>query len=611
MDMRFGLGPVFAYEWLRTSRRWQLYALRALFALLVAGGFLVVWWTKLAGRPLFIKDLAATGESFFYALIGTQLSLILLTAPAYTAGAICLDKSRGTLAHLLVTDLSNTELVLGKLAARLLPVLGLVGCAMPLLFAAMLLGGIDPESAIGACLVTLGTAVLGASLALALSVWARKTHEVLLATYILIAVVVLAHTMWLASFMALSMPPPSWLSALNPFELAFLPYLRPGSPWLDVQLVFLGVTVLLSAGLVFVAALRIRAVAMRQADGRRRRQFSRLSGWLHQLRLRLPGPALDRNPVCWRECRRQRPSGWVRRVWWFYALLSVLFTALAMSESKTAFRVLEIAPWVNALQIPIGLLLLSIAAVTGLAEERTTWSLELLLATPMPSRTILWGKWWSAYQPNLCLFLLPAALVWTTALPPEERSTRTLLAVGIVVALLAVVNRLALLRVLIAELVLLLSLAWYQDWLLDRNGWTRVLVMAGLVLAYGAAVTSLGLALATWIARQGRALALSVTLLTLVTVVPFLPFLILRPVGRDSPLVAFGYASPFFGPGWLTALTEIRASDLHWHCMTWNVIWTAVYFAAALVLFLLTLATFDRRLGRGGSTMRKPQFSPD
>src|SRR5262249_8816151 len=154
MRLRWGLGPVFAYEWLRTSRRWQLYALRSLFVLIVAGGFLAVWWSKLAGRPLFIRDLAATGESFFYALVGAQLSLILLLAPAYTAGAICLDKSRGTLTHLLVTDLSNWELVFGKLAARLMPVVGLVACTMPLLFAAILLGGIDPHSAIGACVVT-------------------------------------------------------------------------------------------------------------------------------------------------------------------------------------------------------------------------------------------------------------------------------------------------------------------------------------------------------------------------------------------------------------------------------------------------------------------------
>ena len=51
----------------------------------------------------------------------------------------------GDLAHMLATDLSDAEIVLGKLAARLLPVLGLVGCTWPVLAITSLLGGIDPR----------------------------------------------------------------------------------------------------------------------------------------------------------------------------------------------------------------------------------------------------------------------------------------------------------------------------------------------------------------------------------------------------------------------------------------------------------------------------------
>ena len=45
---------------------------------------------------------------------------MMLAAPAATAGAICVDRARGTLTHMLATDLSDPEIVLGKLAARLL-----------------------------------------------------------------------------------------------------------------------------------------------------------------------------------------------------------------------------------------------------------------------------------------------------------------------------------------------------------------------------------------------------------------------------------------------------------------------------------------------------------
>jgi hypothetical protein len=106
-----GPGPVFIYEWITASRRWQVYALRSLFVL----GLLVALVAMAMGQsrggalvaPPGLRDLARLGEGLFVAVIGTQLTLVLLAAPAATAGAICLDRSRGGLTHLLVTDLTD------------------------------------------------------------------------------------------------------------------------------------------------------------------------------------------------------------------------------------------------------------------------------------------------------------------------------------------------------------------------------------------------------------------------------------------------------------------------------------------------------------------------
>ena len=84
------------------------------------------------------------GQGFFLAVVGTELSLVLLAAPAATAGAICQDRARGTLLHMLMTDLSAAEIVLGKLAARLTPVLAMICCTLPMLELLSLLGGVDP-----------------------------------------------------------------------------------------------------------------------------------------------------------------------------------------------------------------------------------------------------------------------------------------------------------------------------------------------------------------------------------------------------------------------------------------------------------------------------------
>ena len=43
MWQRWGLGPVFAYEWLMASRRWQMYALRSGFAALLLVALFAGW----------------------------------------------------------------------------------------------------------------------------------------------------------------------------------------------------------------------------------------------------------------------------------------------------------------------------------------------------------------------------------------------------------------------------------------------------------------------------------------------------------------------------------------------------------------------------------------
>ncbi len=86
---RIGLGPVFAYAWITSSRR---------------GG-----------------------------VAGTQLALVMLAAPAGTAGAICVDRATGTLTHMLMTDLSSVEIVLGKLVARMVSILCLLAGTLPMM----------------------------------------------------------------------------------------------------------------------------------------------------------------------------------------------------------------------------------------------------------------------------------------------------------------------------------------------------------------------------------------------------------------------------------------------------------------------------------------------
>jgi ABC-type Na+ efflux pump permease subunit len=430
--MRYGLGPVFFYEWLTASRRWQMYAGRALFVLFLLAGLSVVWlsFATRSNDPLDLRTLARMGEGFFYAIIGTQLAIVLLAAPAATAGSICLDKARGSLIHLLVTDLSDVEIVLGKLAARLVPVVGLIVASLPVLAIGILLGGIEPEALVGAYLVTLAVAVLGCALALTLSVWCAKTHEVLLTVFTLWTLVLLVRPVWAFATWVWKVPPPSWVWMLNPFVVALAPYATPGTTDLSEPLEFAGITLTLSVLLLAAAVVSVRRVTVRDAGRppRAARRFA-IPARIHALGRWLPRPSLDHNPVLWREWHRKQPSRWVRLSWTVYMILAGFF-GIAMMVLDRGQALPGLTGVVNALQVGVGLLLLSIGSVTSLAEERARGSLDVLLATPLETRKIVWGKWWAAFRPVLFMAAWPALV--TAIACPGSHSSGVVLTAGLV-----------------------------------------------------------------------------------------------------------------------------------------------------------------------------------
>lgn len=567
-----GLGPVFAQEWRAASRPWQGYALRSLLVLLMGLGLSAVWLGGHdgAGEPT-LREWAAIGRGFYVVTTLTLLGLVGLAAPAAAAGAICTDKARGNLTLLFATDLTDAEIVLGKLAARLTPVIGLIAVAAPVLMLTAPFGGVDPALPAGALLVCLACGVFGCSLALTLSIWGRKTHEVLLATYAFGIGWLLSAPVWAGLVSALpSGARPGWL----PNFLSLLPYnpvylvLGPlgGVPGaspvgLGAQARFCALGLATSAVLAAAATWRVRAVVLRQA-GRGEAAFRAGAGLglLARLARRLPSPTLDGNPVLWREWHRRRPSRWSVAVWGLFAAFSGGFSlwAVVTTLSGGTLPTRDLASVINGFQAAAGLLLLSVSSATSLAEERQRGSLDVLLATPLPTRSIVLGKWWGAFRGVAPLTVLPV----------------------------------------------LVSAA-----LARRTGFTPgPVLIGGLVVAYGAAITSLGLALATWMPRMSRAIGLT-SGLYLAVLIGAIPAgrIVFGAVPRE-PGAGFAAASPFWGVGFSSALiggTVGSGYDLRTYS-AWLAFWIVAYALAALALLLATLSTFDRCLGRVETRRRRP-----
>src|SRR5207302_8714026 len=101
--------------------------------------------------------------------------------------------------------------------------------------------------------------------------------------------------------------------------------------------------------------------------------------------------------------------------WGTYVLLCGGFSVYAIAQMVGGNPgVREFGAVINGLQVGAGLLLLSASAATSLAEERQRGSLDVVMATPLPTRSIVWGKWWGAFRAVPPLLILPVVL--TTAL---------------------------------------------------------------------------------------------------------------------------------------------------------------------------------------------------
>jgi ABC-type transport system involved in multi-copper enzyme maturation permease subunit len=538
---------VFESEWRRLARPWWLYAVRSAVVTGLLAGLGAVWWQGASRLDLSqVSQFAQAGEWYFEVIVAVQISMVLLAAPALTAGTFGTELVRGHVSLMMVSGLAPIEIVLGTLCARLLPVLLTAGCVIPVLALASHMGGIPPDALVRLEVVTLGTAVLACTLALALSVGARGLHEALMATYLLLLGWVLGYPVF-QIIQTTSAGPyvPSgwtgWLLDVNPYWLALETILAPNSFRPNQEWVFLGGTLSLSLGIALLAAWRLRPVVLGAWARPSHRSFRSLRAFS------MPTSLLDSYPVFWRECRAQKLSPWVRLLWGLYLIGAVLFTTLAVGEclSKGVSR----TPWAgpfNGFQAAFGLGLLSLVTPAALAEDRARGSLEVLLSTPVSTRSLVLSKWFTYYRLAIGLALLPAVVAAAHAVP--------------------------------------------------QHRWLGVLLAAAMVLAHGAAVTSLGMALATWLPRIDRALILSAAASILVTAawVPLVAFSV-----QDKNLsLGLASASPLLGVGLLTSEMP-RASSFDWQVRVgWAVFWILTYGAAALLLLWATLASFDRCVGR-------------
>jgi len=396
-------GPIFSREALTLPRQVRHYLIRSgyigvLFVLIYTAGQTTFGFQDVRG----ISAMASFGNLAFQILSFVQLVLVMFFAMLFTAGNIAQEKDRQTLILLLMTDLTNREIVLGKLLASLLQVGTLLVASLPVFVFLQFLGGVDFGQILWAFAVCAASAVLTGSWAAFVAFLREKTFQTL-ATALLGLVVYLGALEGMC-VVAEGTVVAEWAAVLNPFR-ALADIMSPlsggghamvGGPLsagADVSAMSSVLALLLLSGLLTgIAVNRLRVwnpsrrlfvdpeTEKKTEDGQTTKVVRHRRIWS--------------NPVVWREMRTRAYGRRVIVLKLAYLFVaSLMFYHLILQESEGQFlgMVSGSAFSFTALAI-LGLVLINAQAVTSITNERDAKTLDLLIATDITAKEFVYGK---------------------------------------------------------------------------------------------------------------------------------------------------------------------------------------------------------------------------
>ena len=119
---------------------------------------------------------AEIGRTMFSALIMLLTLIVLVLAPASTAGAISLEREKQTLDLLTTTPISSLAIILGKLLSALSWVFLLLLASIPVTALVFTFGGVGPEDLVRSYVVLFATAICFGSMGLFVSAFVKRTQ---------------------------------------------------------------------------------------------------------------------------------------------------------------------------------------------------------------------------------------------------------------------------------------------------------------------------------------------------------------------------------------------------------------------------------------------------
>jgi ABC-type transport system involved in multi-copper enzyme maturation permease subunit len=425
------VGPVFARELITLPRRPRPYVARAA----VVGALLVLMstaWQVLAGTQIVrtVGDFSRFGTIVFQVLAPLQLTAIVFFAALTTAAGVAYEKDRRTFDLLLLTNLSNSELVLGKLCAALAGVANVLLATTPIFVLTMLLGGVGLEQVLGVLAVTAAAMFTAGSLGSTIALWREKTYQTLAATALTIVV-------WTGAWEAVARgtfgeqwgatTAADWAVAASPWH-AVQATMRPFSDGRFVLGPFHSpATAQLACACGLIALLNLTAIARVRVWNPTREIMPRSledtgaaaapHPWSLSAMRAAHAEAATANEtaapqkssaVAGRGLRRSRtvwdnPILWRETMTWAYGrkvvFIRLVFLLVGLAAAASLWRAAfgntptAVDPAVAVVPLAVlAALLINMQAVTAVTSERDARALDLLLVTDLTPKEFIFGK---------------------------------------------------------------------------------------------------------------------------------------------------------------------------------------------------------------------------
>ena len=143
---------------------------------------------------------AGIGHGIFGGLLFLETLLVLVLAPAFTSGAISLEREKQTIDLLVTTPLSTLGMVIGKLFSALVYVFLLILASVPLASLVFVFGGVGPEDLIRAYVFLFALAFGMGAIGLFISALVKRTQTATVVTFVIVLVLSIgtaaAHQFW-------------------------------------------------------------------------------------------------------------------------------------------------------------------------------------------------------------------------------------------------------------------------------------------------------------------------------------------------------------------------------------------------------------------------------